>query len=288
VTRCIVILSDKSSGSTALQAWLVRSAGARHLERTRHAEHETLYWTKAASWLGLPQVQMLESEVPIAPAPARADLEALLRDNGAADDPAVDDPRAWVFAGWRALCARHAPLFVEKSPHHLHQWSALELLRACLEASPEIPHLVIGLVRNPLDTLHSSWRRWGADPETHQHEWLRAYRNLERLRPLLGERMALIRYEDIVRDPSRLDFVHRFTGAQAAPADGLLHARSVGRAAGDPSFRFALAEPVRELARAYGYRDDELEPRPGGRWRRAAASLYGKLRRRAARLSRAS
>jgi hypothetical protein len=254
-----VILSDKSSGSSALQAYLVRFAGGRHVEQTRHHEHETLYWTKAASLLARPQEKMLDSEVPLAPEPARADLLALLRENGAEVAGATDD-RDLVFRGWRALCERFAPLFVEKSPHHLHQWSALELLIECMDASPEIGFLAIGLVRNPIDVVYSSWRRWGSQPEPNQYEWLRAARNLRRLLPVLGGRLALLRYEDAISDPARLDFTHAFAGVPRAPASrGFLHADSLQKWRRDPDFRFVLAAPVRALALELGYQPQELD-----------------------------
>jgi hypothetical protein len=260
--RCIVILSDKSSGSSALQELLVRFAGGRHVEKTRHHEHETLYWTKAASWLGRPQEKMLDSEVPLPPERAHADLLALLRDN-LGREPEAPDARALVFRGWRALCRRYAPLFVEKSPHHLHQWSALELLLECMDESPEIAFLPIALVRNPLDTLHSSWRRWGSDPQASQYEWLRAYRNLQRLARALGPRLAVLRYEDLVREPARLDFAFAFAGAGRTPESrAFLNADSLGKARRDPEFRCALAAPVAGLARELGYREDELEAAP--------------------------
>lgn len=262
VRRCIVILSDKSSGSSALQEYLVRFAGGRHVERTRHNEHETLYWTKAASLLGRPQEKMLDSEVPIAPEPARADLERLLRDN-LGEVPAVADPRELVYRGWRALCERFAPLFVEKSPHHLHQWSALELLFECMDSSPEIGFLAIGLVRNPIDVVYSSWRRWRAAPEANQHEWLRAARNLQRLAGLAGPRLRVLRYEDLIREPSRLDFVHEFAGVPRGPESrGFLHGDSLQKWRRDPGFRFQLAGDVRGLALQLGYRPEEVEARP--------------------------
>ena len=257
--RCIVILSDKSSGSSALQAYLVRFVGGRHVDKTRHHEHETLYWTKAASLLSRPQEKMLDSEVPIAKERARADLLALLRDN-LGDVPAASDERDLVFRGWRALCERFAPLFVEKSPHHLHQWSALELLLECMDASPDIAFLAIGLVRNPIDVVYSSWRRWGAAPEPNQHEWLRAARNLQRLVGVLGPRLAVLRYEEAIRDPARLDFVHAFAGVARSPqSQGFLHADSIQKWRRDPDFRFALAAPVRTLALELGYTPEELD-----------------------------
>lgn len=256
--RCIVILSDKSSGSSALQTYLVRFAGGRHVEKTRHNEHETLYWTKAASLLSLPQEIMLDSEVPLAPERARADLLALLRDN-LGREPSADDDRALVFCGWRALCQRFAPLFVEKSPHHLHQWSALELLLECMEATPDVAFLAIGLVRNPLDTLYSSWLRWGADPRPNQYEWLRAYRNLQRLARDVGSPLVVLRYEDVVRDPARLDFVHAFAAAPRPPESrGFLRADSIQKWRSDRRFRLALDPEVTMLARELGYRTVEL------------------------------
>ncbi len=257
--RCIVILSDKSSGSSALQEYLVRFAGGRHVEKTRHHEHETLYWTKAASLLARPQEKMLDSEVPLAPEQARADLLALLHDNlGAAPSPS--DLRDLVFRGWRALCERFAPLFVEKSPHHLHQWSALELLRECMDASPEIGFLAIGIVRNPIDVVYSSWRRWGAAPEPNQHEWLRAARNLQRLAGVMGSQLVVLRYEDAIRDPEQLDFVHAFAGVPRPPESRrFLHADSIQKWRRDPEFRLDLAAPVRALAHELGYRPEELD-----------------------------
>jgi hypothetical protein len=263
VRRCIVILSDKSSGSSALQEYLVRFAGARHVEKTRHNEHETLYWTKAASLLGLAQEKMLDSEVPIAPEPARADLERLLRDN-LGELPAAAGARDLVFRGWRGLCERFAPLFVEKSPHHLHQWSALELLLECMDQSPEIGFLAIGLVRNPIDVAYSSWRRWRAAPEASQHEWLRAARNLERLRGPAGSRLRVLRYEDMIREPARLGFAHEFAGVPQSPESrGFLHDDSLQKWRRDPGFRLRLAGEVRGLAVRLGYPPEELEDGPG-------------------------
>jgi hypothetical protein len=202
---------------------------------------------------------MLDSEVPLAPEAARADLLALLRDNLGREPQARDDLEL-VFHGWRALCERYAPLFVEKSPHHLHQWSALELLLECVEQAPDIAFLAVGLVRNPMDTLYSSWRRWGSAPEANQYEWLRAYRNLGRLAGRLGSRLVVRRYEDLVRDPARLDFLLEFAGVARPEGSGaFLHADSLGRWRRDAAFRLRLAAPVAALARELGYQAEELE-----------------------------
>ena len=122
-----MILSEKSSGSSACQNLIYDVASAKYVSNTRHFEHETLFWTKAASVLGLEQLDALDCEVPIRPGKARADLIALLTSNIPGYDPPADT-RQMVFEGWKRLCESHRPIFLEKSPHHLFQWSALQLI----------------------------------------------------------------------------------------------------------------------------------------------------------------
>ena len=112
--KCVVILSDKCSGSTALQDLVTEFTSARCVTHTRHIYSETLFWCKAASVLDRPQVKLLNSEVPIPSKRARSDLVTLLRENlGAYEDPESDDEL--VFEGWRLLCEAFAPVFLEKS-----------------------------------------------------------------------------------------------------------------------------------------------------------------------------
>ena len=257
--RCIVILSEKSSGSSALQRLLVSIPGVRHVERTRHNEDETLYWTKAASILGRPQEQMVDSVVPMPAGQARAQLVELLSANLPAYRSPEDD-RLLVFDGWRQLALRYSPVFVEKSPHHLFEWSALELLVEAIERVPEVEHLLVGLVRNPMDTLYSQYRRWGSRPEDLESQWTTAYENLERLAELLGDQLVIVRYEDLAASMDTLGSVTRFCGIGNGDVDGsLFHGGSVGRWRGDPAFGFALAPRTVDVARRYGYSDSELE-----------------------------
>ena len=65
VKKCIIILSTKSSGSSVLLRLLTQDGYGQHISKTRHGENETLYWVKAAAILGLPQVNMHDSEIPI-------------------------------------------------------------------------------------------------------------------------------------------------------------------------------------------------------------------------------
>ena len=195
--RCLIILSEKSSGSSALLNRLLRLPQVQGIAWTQHFEGESLYWTKAASILDRPQVKLHRSEVPIPRERARRELiDFLGRNLGGYAPPASD--QELVFEGWRALCRRFGPVFCEKSPHHLVQRSALELILECQQRQPDIEFLLIGLVRNPMDTIYSQFIRWGARPERLQHQWQLAYENLLALKERCGEHLIVLRYEDIV------------------------------------------------------------------------------------------
>jgi hypothetical protein len=284
--RAVLILSTKSAGSSALQRALVSFSPARHVEWTRHYEDETLFWVKAASVLGRPQVNVSDSEVPIPRAKARRDLVKLLELNARFAPP--DDDDALVFEGWRSLCLAHAPVFVEKSPHHLHQWSALELIAEAITRNEDIPHLLVGLVRHPMDTLYSMWRRWRGIPERVQYEWMTAMMNLLRLENIVGERMVRLRYEDIVADPAALRPVFDFIGT-GPPDDIGLHGRSLAKWKDDPAFGFRLAPDVRAFAEGLGYDPESMENRGSALWpaRRALTAAGHKSLRPARRAARA-
>lgn len=255
--KCVMILSARSSGSSALQNLLVAEGHARHIDATRHYEHETLFWVKAAALLGLPQVRMADTRLPFSRAQALADLHALLRDNIGSGYRPPAAPDALVFEGWRDLCRHYGPVFVEKSPHHLHQWSALQLIAASLSRAPEVDLLLVGLVRNPMDTMYSMWQRWRGMPEQNQRDWLTAYTNLLRLRERLGERLVILRYEDMVRDVALLDPLYRFLG-QPNPRSSYLHRDALGKWRKDPRFGFRLSPRALALAEQYGYQRADL------------------------------
>lgn len=275
--KCIIILSVKSSGSSACQTFLKNTVGARHVDRSRHFENETLYWTKAASLLGLPQQPMLGSEVPIERKRARQDLVSLLTDNLPGYTVPSDD-RELVFDGWRALCHHYQPAFLEKSPHHLFQWSALELILQAMQELNDVDFLLIGLVRNPMDTLYSAFQRWRIPPEALQYEWLTAYRNLQRLQSELGERLLVVRYEDMVARREWLRPVEAFCGVESSASyQGYLHRKSIQKWRQDAFYGFVPAEEVSVLAERYGYNRNDLANRPAKIWplyRRWAAALH--------------
>jgi len=226
--------------------------------RTRHSERETLYWTKAASILDMPQVNMLDSEVPIPKEKALLDLKQLLSDNLSETFIFPEDPRELIFSGWERLCNRFAPVFLEKSPHHLHQWSALELLYESTKCLPHIDFIFVGLIRNPMDTLYSQWRRWKAIPEKTQYQWERAYRNLEKFKTLIGNGLILVRYEDLVDGSDLLKKLSVLVDQEYRNADGYFHSRSLHKWKKDPFYGFRLSSRVMNLAVKFGYRQEDM------------------------------
>lgn len=265
--RCVIILSTKSSGSSALQELLCDFGGGRHVQRTRHGEFETLYWTKAASILGRPQVRLPDSEVPIRADRALRDLRTLIFENtGLSHIPEEGQPL--VLEGWRQLCQSHRPVFVEKSPHHLHQWSCMELMTDAARRLPDIDFRFVGLVRNPMDVMYSAWTRWRLAPENFQQHWRQAYENLEKFRLMVGDRLIIVRYEEFSssnRTASRLLESLGLSSVRSG-ADDYIHGASRSRWKDDHRFGFELDPAVRELAIRFGYETQDLANRRRPDW----------------------
>ncbi len=256
--KCIMILSEKSSGSSACQNLLAKFANIQHVSKTRHFENETLFWTKAASILGMPQLEMVDSEVPIERERARADLIALLNDN--LDDFVVPNgDENLIMEGWSALCRKYSPIFLEKSPHHLCQWSAIELIIGCMHKLTAVDFLLIGLIRNPLDTIYSQYKRRNSPPEKVQSQWLVAYHNLLKLKEILGNRLLILRYEDMVSSLQYLEPVFNFCGVSGSTTDNTyMHSKSIAKWKNDALFGFSLSPETINLAERYGYQRGEL------------------------------
>lgn len=265
---CVVILSTKSAGSSAVQNLICKYAGGKHVAHTRHVQHETLYWTKAASILGREQMKMPDSEVPIPPRKALDDLRSLLSAN-LPDFGVPSDSHQMIFEGWRQLCRRFGPIFVEKSPHHLHQWAALDLLIEAIRLLPDTDFRFIGLVRNPMDVLYSMWRRWRADPTRHQHHWRLAYENLRRFEKEteIDGKLLVMRYEDLAAHGNAGQRLIEFLNGQpTAEAEQFIHAQSLQRWKHDRWFGFQLDPLVKRLAGSFGYTDDDLLNRSYPLW----------------------
>ena len=196
-SKNIIILSEKSSGSSACQNLLAKFSNIQHVSKTRHFQNETLYWIKAASMLDKPQLKMVDSEVPIEREKARTDLITLLRDNLDDWEP-PDNDKELIMAGWRLMCQKHSPILIEKSPHHLCQWSAIELIIELISNIKDVDFLLIGLIRNPMDTIYSQYKRWKSSPKKVEKQWFVAYQNLLKLRDVIGEQLVIIRYAETV------------------------------------------------------------------------------------------
>lgn len=255
--KCIIILSTKSSGSSALQNFLASRMNINHVKKTRHGENETLYWVKAASVLNLPQVDMYDSEVPIPAKKARNDIIQLLTDNLGPSYHPSDKDEDLIFSGWRMLCLEFGPIFLEKSPHHLHQYSALELIARFIDENPDIEFFIIGLVRNPMDTVYSMWQRWRGLPEKNQVEWHTAYTNLLKFQKMFKGRMKIIRYEDMVQNKADFEDLFKFAEIASYPKD-FFHKGSLSKWKNDKSFGFQLSKKVVELAAHYGYQKEDM------------------------------
>lgn len=257
--KCILILSYKSSGSTALQALLSKLPGVNTVPYTSHVYNETLFWSKAASILGRPQYDMYNSQTPIARDAALASFNSFIGRNLAVPsrDSYTDSD---IFDIWGQLSLACAPVFLEKSPQHLYQPAVIQLLEECVDYHKRsIRFLIIGLVRNPHAMLYSDFKRRGSDPAINEEVWRVSYENL-----LVAQRrgnlpLHIVRYEDIVTDLSTLDPVVEFAGHNRAslPVD-LLHCNSVERWRMDGSYAFRLSTAVRAIAARFGYFDDEL------------------------------
>lgn len=287
---CVLLLSDKSSGSSILQRELSKHPAIQLVRATPHQENETLYWNKATALLGLHQSFMMDSHIlPMTTSVARQGLVELCTANVPGYIPPEDD-RELVFDGWRRLCHEFRPVFLEKSPHHLHYWSALELMLEADSRLDDVSFFYLGLVRNPIDTLYSMWSRWRVPPEQRQHEWLRAYQNLRLLQRRVPDRTLVVRYEDLVGDPiSTTKEICRAIGVEWQPDIGAnLHQTSLRAWSEDPYFGFRPTEEVIRMAHAFGYPASDLDGRPRPLWplRRAVGVAARRLRRIGGRLKR--
>jgi hypothetical protein len=216
--------------------------------------------------LGLPQFSLPNSDVPFDAAEAVTRLEPLLRENL----PEFNSPlltETDFFQVWSQLVRRYGPVLIEKSPHHLYQPAVLELLERYADAANDISVSFIGLVRNPIATMYSSWRRFGISPYTEERHWIRAYRSLAALAQRRADLLAIVRYEDLVSSDhvlaGALGLVHARHGDSSQTK---FHGNSVDRWKGDDKFGYQPSPETIEVARAYGYTDDELQNRNAKPW----------------------
>lgn len=248
-SKCIIILSEKSSGSSALMKYLLRYEKIHAVKHTRHNERETLFWTKAASMLQRPQKKLVGSEVPIPEEKARGQLESMIKKNVPSfENLNMTDGMALVFDWWEFMCVQHHPVFLEKSPHYLANWSNIELICHTIAIMKYVPHQIIGLIRHPLNTLYSIHRRWKLSLYEYEKQWIRSYKNLLRLKEMLPDKVHIVKYEDMCKTANHLKPVIEFAGYTNIKEAGFKTPRKIPE-----SFKYKLQDKTIKLAQEFGY-----------------------------------
>jgi hypothetical protein len=263
---CIAILSVKSSGSSIVQRELARALSARLLNVTDHAENETLFWTKAASVLHLRQFKLANSEIPMGRRRAARMLRQFLEANipGFAGGLATE---AELFSAWAQLVHSGEGVLVEKSPHHLYQPAVVALMRRFAEQAKSVDMRFVGLVRNPVDTLYSSWRRFGVRPEIEERHWIRAYTTLGDFHAERPDLVTIVRYEDLAAGSVDLPTLLGLDSASRTNPDGeAFHRRSIQKWRQDEKFGYRPGPELIRLAQTYGYDPAEIANPNAGRW----------------------
>ena len=276
---CVFILSAKSSGSSALQRELKNRFGYSTALSPGHYENETLFWSKAASILGLQQQSLPESEVPIRPQRARREVVEFLSLNGISipEEPFTEKQ---LFSAWSDLIKANRNRLIEKSPHHLYQEEVVKLMEKYVKFHGNI--VFLGIIRNPLDTLYSSWRRFGISPAEEERFWVNAYTNLQNLKSRCPEIVQIFKYEDLVnQQKNHVQF--SFEDDQHKNISSDFNAKSIGKWKSDPDFVHKLSPDTISLANEFGYSIDSLHNQNAGRitmryyFRQLIKRYYGRV-----------
>jgi hypothetical protein len=265
----IYILSEKSSGSSFLFRSLKDALSLKNYPKTHHFESETLYWTKAASLLKKPQIKMLASAVPYEEIRARNEIKAFLEKN-LTQPLSYETDEELVFNGWYALVQEFGPVFIEKSPHHLLQWSALELMIEFERRfSDQVNCHYICIVRNPKDVFMSQLRRWNVSPERLENQWLITNFNWMRFSelPTTVSDKILIRYEDLISDTkSTIKHICQKFGISES-FHGNEVAKTSKSAKHNALFGYQFSASVVMVAKSQGYSANEVQGNTCYQWR---------------------
>lgn len=260
----ILLLSDKSSGSTAFQYEVARHPDVSLLNETDHNDHESLYWLKVACAFNRNKADYYQSKVPYSRNEALEQIARLAELNtgrGRRVESLADAGRLW-----DEIVEKHEGILFEKSPHHLNNWAASLALMHYVQARRDQVR-IIGLVRNPCAVVYSTWDRWASEIQTRQFLWAATQRNLLALKAALpDECVFLVRYEDLIAEPvEQFAKVQSFLGLQHSSLLGTgIHDRSRSKWLEDESFAFELDPSVKTLAESFGYSEEDLHipPRP--------------------------
>lgn len=267
MSKVVILLSDKRSGSTMLQEVLCRHPEISHVGYSPHTYYETHHWLKGAVLLGMAP-ETFSGGRTYSGYGSQANARAYLIDCVTKNVPEFrvpDDDKELVFQGWEALCKKFSkPVFFEKSPQYLANWASLSLLLEWLD-STEMDVKVIGLTRNPLSVQYSARELFHTNPESRQFGWLDLHKNLLALKTMLPSSSYLqLKYEDIIKKPSEeLARTCRFIGvSEVDELCHFVHERSLNKWKSDPEFDMCLDETVKQMARNFGYSDEELDNPP--------------------------
>jgi hypothetical protein len=128
------------------------------------------------------------------------------------------------------------------------------------EKLDEVDFRYVGLVRNPLDVLYSAWTRWRTTPESIQHHWKCAYDNLLGLRDVAGDRLTIVRYEDLATKPGTASALLTTVGLDRTSdgVEGFFHSASRSKWRSDPTFGFCLDPDVARTALRLGYTEADI------------------------------
>ncbi|GAB3535499.1 hypothetical protein GCM10027443_24750 [Pontibacter brevis] len=247
-----IILSTKSAGSSALQKFLVKDFGFQMTTHARHHENETLFWTKVASILGLPQQKMHRSKVPFTNTKALESLKQFCEEGNLGTLTPENATKEHLFDLYTRLVQQHQPRFVEKSPHHLYNKSNLDLIREYISLQQkDMDFKVIGLVRHPLSVIYSGWDRWRFDCRQFEKEWYLSNKNLLEYKEELN--IELVRYEDLVAENGA--FMQEKLGLERVSDNFHFRSSSLYKWKTDDKFGHELRAETIALAESFGYSD---------------------------------
>ena len=259
MTDHVILLSEKSSGSSVFQEEIIKHPQVQTAKWTSHSEAETLYWLKAANILGYPQSSFWNARSPFPPRYCRRSLETILNNN-LGYLPQHDNDWEFLVAGWEAMIDKFGPVYFEKSPHHLNQWPALACInRFAKETKKNIKF--IGLVRNPLSVVYSTHQRWYSALYERQFMWEQSYRNLLAFQQLCPtDQFLLVRYEDLISSPrNQFERILSFLGLEYVDSIGKsLHTESLSKWEQDMSFSFKIHPTVMQLGHQFGYTRQDM------------------------------
>ena len=259
----VILLSDKRSGSTLFQRELTRHQDVQGLSYSPHTYLESHHWLKAAVILQLPAEKFSSGKVYPGYGSrknARAYMIDGIHGNVHGFQTPMDD-KSLVYEGWEALCTAFAkPVFFEKSPQHLANRGALELMLDWISKT-DFDVKIIGLTRNPMAVMYSAKELFHTPPEKRQQGWMEIQENLNWIKgKIKPEQFLHVKYEDMIsKARDTFNMVFDFIGVEDDPAIGsTAHPRSLNRWVQDPYFNFRLSDSARAMAADYGYTDEDV------------------------------